>query len=92
MGAISLIGHLLVIALVFTHSVLDGALDVFLGHVLTSTGSDDSTQCRVVLGLWATGLYGNGNLLAQFGKRTGHVTPSLQFRSFTIFKCSSHWV
>ena len=32
----------------------------------------------------------NFNLLAQLGKRTGHVAPSFQLCSFTVFKCSSH--
>ena len=43
MRAISLVSHTLVITLVFTHSVLDGTLDVVFRHVFALTGSDDRT-------------------------------------------------
>ena len=90
--AISLVSHLLIVTLVLTHSVFDGTLDVVFRHVLALSVSNDSTQCRVHVGLRTTSLHGNGNLLANLSKRLGHVAPSLQFRSFAIFKCSSHWI
>ena len=88
--AISFVGDLLVVALVLAHCIFDGTLDIVLRHVLTLASGNDGTQCRVVLRLRAASLDSNGNLLAQLGKRTGHVAPSFQLCSFTVFKCSSH--
>lgn len=92
MRSIALVRNLLVLALVFTHCVFDSALDVVLRHILAFAGSDDSTQTRVVLGLRATSFHSDGNLLAEFRKCAGHVTPSLQLCSLAVFKCSSHWI
>ena len=88
--AVSFVSHALVVALILTHRVLDGAFDVVLRHVLALADGDNTTQCGVVLGFRTSCLHGNGNLLAQAGECLGHVAPSLQFGSFAVFKCSSH--
>ena len=44
MRAISLVCYFLVLALVFTHCVLDSTLDVVFRHILTLTCSDDRTE------------------------------------------------
>ena len=88
--AIAFIGHCLVVALVFTHCVLDSTLDVVLRHVLTLCRCDDGTQRRVVFGFRTASLHGNGNLLSDTCECLGHVAPALQFRCLTVFKCSSH--
>ena len=78
--------------MVLTHSVLDGTLNIVLRHVLALGVGDASTQCRIHVGVWTTSLNGNGNLLADLCECLGHVAPSFQLCSFTIFKCSSHWI
>ena len=88
--AVSLVSHLLVVALVLSHSVLDSPFDVVLGHILALGVGDDCTQCRVHVGIRSSGLYCNGYLLSDFGECLGHVAPSFQLGSFAIFKCSSH--
>ena len=90
MRPIALVCHLFIFALVFTHRVFDSPFDVIFGHILAFRVSDDGPKRRVVLWFGASCLYGNGNLFTYFCKRAGHVTPSFQFRSLAIFKCSSH--
>ena len=88
--SVSLISNLLVVALVLAHSVFDSPFDIVLGHVLTLGIGDDSTQSRIVLWFRSAGLDSDSYLFAYLGKRAGHVSPSLQFCRFAIFKCSSH--
>ena len=90
MRAVSLVCHFLVVALVFTHSVLYSTLDVVLRHVLTLADSDDRTQCRVVLWFWASCLYCYCDLFAQTCECLCHVAPTLHLGGLTVFKCSSH--
>ena len=89
-GAVALVGHGLIVALVFTHRVFDGAIDVVFRHVLALGRGNDGAQGGVHFGFRAAGLNGYGNLLTNFGKCTSHVAPALHFSGLTIFKCSSH--
>jgi hypothetical protein len=88
--AVAFVCHALVVALVLTHCILDGTFDIVLRHVLTLTSGDNRTQCRVVFRFRTASLYGDGDLFAQTCKCFGHVAPSFQLGSFSIFKRSSH--
>ena len=90
MGAVAFIGHGLVLALVFTHRVFDGTLNIIFGHVLTLCRCDDRTERGIRFGLRTAGFNCHSDLLADLGKCTGHVTPPLHFGGFAVFKCSSH--
>ena len=90
-GAVSLVGHALVVALVFAHCVLNGALNVVVGHVFALGVGNDCAQVRVVFRLRSAFLNCNGYLFSNLGESAGHVSPPFQFRCFAVFKCSSHW-
>ena len=55
---VSFVSHALVVALVFTHCVLNCTFDIVLRHILTLTSSDDRTQCRVIFRFRTTSLHG----------------------------------
>ena len=55
-GAIALVAHGLEIGAVGAGRLLDGALDVVLGHVLGARVLDREAQARVHLGVWQAGL------------------------------------
>ena len=79
MGAVSLIGHCFVLALVLTHCVFDGTLNIIFGHVLTLCRCDDRTERGIRFGLGTAGFNCHSDLLADLGKCTGHMTPTASF-------------
>ena len=88
--SVAFVGHFLVLALVLAHRVLDGTFDVVFRHILALRIGDDGAECRVRVRIGTASLHGDGDLLTDLRKCLGHMAPSFQLCSLTIFKCSSH--
>src|SRR5690606_29961554 len=67
-GRVALIGHLAVVRLATACRLLDGAVDVVLGHVGPTGVLDGHLQPGVGLGVGPTGLHAHGDLLADAGE------------------------
>ena len=87
---VAFVGHGLIFALVFSESVLDGAFDVVLRHVLSLANGNYAAERGVHIWVGTAGFNGDGNLFSQSCKGFCHVAPTLQLCGLTIFKCSSH--
>ena len=61
MRTITLVSHLLVVAGILTHRILNSTLDIVLRHVLTLTCSDDSTKAWVILWFWTASFHSDSD-------------------------------
>ena len=87
---VSFVIDLLVSLRRFIRCFFDRAVDIVLRHVLALTLLDQRTQTRVGIRIRTTLTSSNSDFLTQFGKCTGHMSPTFQFSCFAIFKRSSH--
>jgi hypothetical protein len=68
-GAVALVADLLVVLAVVARRLVDGALDVVLGHVLGPGGQDRGAQARVHVGVGHAHLGRDGDFAGELGEQ-----------------------
>ena len=71
-------------------SFLNGAIDIVLRHVLAFALLNEHAQPRVTIRIGSAFASSNSDFFTQFSERAGHMSPTFQFSSFSVFKSASH--
>ena len=90
MRGVPFVDDFLVVGLILAGGFLDGALDIFFGHIGRFGVLDGHAKAQVVAGIVPGFLDGHRDFLADAGESFAHVGPTFELGRFAVFKCSTH--